>query len=108
MGGGAGQAPRDFYTVLKGCDEYIRFLMIVGISVCPKCPTLRTDGADRHSAGRLSGARELATWPKTGVFSAMNNLDDISMDWQFGDIVGYTQEELEADFSAGSTPPPRR
>ncbi len=94
--------------MLKGCDEYIRFLMIVGISVCPKCPTLRTDGADRHSAGRLSGARELATWPKTGVFSAMNNLDDISMDWQFGDIVGYTQEELEADFSAGSTPPPRR
>ena len=92
-------ALRAFYTVLKGYDKYIRFLMIVGISVCPKCPTLRTDAADRHSAGRLSGARELAAWPKTGVFSAMNNLDDISMDWQFGDIVGYTQEELEADFS---------
>ena len=93
------EALRGFYTVLKGCDEYIRFLMIVGISVCPKCPTLRTDAADRHSAGRLSSARELAAWPKTGVFSAMNNLRDISMSESFGDIAGYTQEELEADFA---------
>ncbi|MBO4793884.1 MAG: AAA family ATPase, partial [Deltaproteobacteria bacterium] len=30
---------------------------------------------------------------------AMNNLNDISMDEQYGDIVGYTQEELEACFS---------
>ena len=93
------EALRGFYTVLKDYDKYIRFLMIVGISVCPKCPTLRTDAADRHSAGRLSGARELAAWPKTGVFSAMNNLRDISMVEEFGDIVGYTQEELEADFA---------
>ena len=93
------EALRSFYTVLKGCDKYIRFLMIVGISVCPKCPTLRTDAADRHSAGRLSGARELAAWPKTGVFSAMNNLRDISASESFGDIVGYTQAELEASFS---------
>ena len=92
-------ALRSFYTVLKGCDKYIRFLMIVGISVCPKCPTLRTDAADWHSAGRLSGARELAAWPKTGVFSAMNNLRDISMSESFGDIAGYTQEELETDFA---------
>ena len=90
---------RTLYTVLKGCEEYIRFLMIVGISVCPKCPTLRTDAADRHSAGRLSGARELAAWSKTGVFSAMNNLRDISASESFGDIVGYTQAELEGDFS---------
>ena len=65
------EALRAFYTVLKGCDEYLRFVMLTGIS-------------------RFS---------KTGVFSAMNNLNDISMDWQFGDIVGYTQEELERDFS---------
>ena len=92
-------ALRSFYTVVKACDEYIRFLMIVGISVCPKCPTLRTDAADRHSAGRLSGARELAAWPKVGVFSAMNNLNDISMDRQYGDVVGYTQAELERNFA---------
>ena len=29
----------------------------------------------------------------------MNNLRDISMVEEFGDVVGYTQEELEADFA---------
>ena len=64
-------ALRSFYTVLKGCDEYLRFVMLTGIS-------------------RFS---------KTGVFSAMNNLRDISASESFGDIVGYTQAELEASFS---------
>ena len=61
---------RSFYTVLKSCDEYLRFVMLTGIS----------------------------KFSKTGVFSAMNNLDDISMDRQYGDIVGYTQDELEENF----------
>jgi len=62
---------RSFYTVLKSCDEYLRFVMLTGIS-------------------RFS---------KTGVFSALNNLEDISMDRQYGDIVGYTQDELEENFT---------
>ena len=62
---------RSFYTVLKGCDEYLRFVMLTGIS----------------------------KFSKTGVFSAMNNLNDISMDTQYGDIVGYTQRELEENFA---------
>ena len=62
---------RTLYTVLKGCDEYLRFVMLTGIS----------------------------KFTKTGVFSAMNNLRDISMVEEFGDIVGYTQEELERDFA---------
>ena len=65
------EALRSFYTVLKGCDEYLRFVMLTGIS----------------------------KFTKTGVFSAMNNLRDISMVEEFGDVVGYTQEELEADFA---------
>ena len=65
------EALRSFYTVLKGCDEYLRFVMLTGIS----------------------------KFTKTGVFSAMNNLRDISMVEEFGDIVGYTQEELETDFA---------
>ena len=64
-------ALRSFYTVLKGCDEYLRFVLLTGIS----------------------------KFSKTGVFSAMNNLNDISMDTQYGDIVGYTQDELEKNFS---------
>ena len=62
---------RGFYTVLKGSDEYLRFVMLTGIS----------------------------KFTKTGVFSAMNNLRDISMSDQYGDIVGYTQKELEENFS---------
>ena len=66
------QALRSFYTVLKGSDEYLRFVMLTGIS----------------------------KFSKTGVFSAMNNLQDISSDRKYGDIVGYTQRELEENFGA--------
>ena len=62
---------RSFYTVLKGCDEYLRFVMLTGIS----------------------------KFSKAGVFSAMNNLRDISMSESYGDIVGYTQAELDEAFS---------
>ena len=62
---------RSFYTVLKSCDEYLRFVFITGIS----------------------------KFSKMGVFSAMNNLLDISMLEQYGDIAGYTQDELEHSFS---------
>ena len=61
---------RSFYKVLKSCDKYLKFVFITGIS----------------------------KFSKVGVFSAMNNLEDVSMDEQYGDIVGYTQEELEGNF----------
>ena len=61
---------RSFYIVLKNCDEYLRFVMLTGIS----------------------------KFSKVGVFSTLNNLEDISMDKQYGDIVGYTQQELEMYF----------
>ena len=60
-----------FYTTLKSCDEYMRFIMLTGIT-------------------KLS---------KTAVFSGLNNLNDISMDESRGDIVGCTQAELEKYFS---------
>jgi len=62
---------RSFYTTLKSCDEYLRFVLLTGIS----------------------------KFSKVGVFSAMNNLEDISMDSRYGDITGYTQVELENYFS---------
>lgn len=61
---------RSFYTVLKSCDKYLRFVFITGIS----------------------------KFSKVGIFSAMNNLEDISMDENFSDITGYTQSELEYYF----------
>jgi len=61
---------RSFYTTIKSCDNYFRFVFIAGIS----------------------------KFSKTGVFSAMNNLMDISLDQEYGDITGYTEEELRFYF----------
>ena len=60
---------RSFYSVLKNRDE-VKFIMITGVS----------------------------KFTKTGVFSCLNNLKDISMMEEYGDIVGYTQQELEDNF----------
>ncbi|MBR0518607.1 AAA family ATPase [bacterium] len=60
---------RSFYSVLKNRDE-VKFIMITGVS----------------------------KFTKTGVFSCLNNLEDISMTESHSDIVGYTQEELENYF----------
>ena len=60
---------RSFYGVLKGCSQ-VKFIMITGVS----------------------------KFSKAGVFSSLNNLSDISLDIEYGDIVGYTQQELEDNF----------
>ena len=62
---------RSFYTILKTYSKYLRFAFITGIS----------------------------KFTKVGIFSGLNNLDDISMSEEYGDIVGYTQKELEDNFS---------
>lgn len=41
----------------------------------------------------------ISKFSKIGVFSALNNLEDISMDERYGDIVGYTQSELNNYFN---------
>jgi hypothetical protein len=33
-----------------------------------------------------------------GVFSSLNNIRDISLNPEYGAFMGYTQEELEANF----------
>ena len=43
----------------------------------------------------------ISTFSKVGVFSAMNNFNDISMDEQYGDIVGYIQRELKDYLTTG-------
>ena len=60
---------RSFYGVLKGCSQ-VKFIFITGVS----------------------------KFSKTGVFSSLNNLKDISMLKEYSDIVGYTQKELEDNF----------
>ncbi|BBE29905.1 ATPase AAA [Tepiditoga spiralis] len=61
---------RDFYVSIKSKDEYIKFVFMTGIT----------------------------KFTKTGVFSALNNLNDISLDKTYAQMLGYTQEELEKNF----------
>ncbi|MDR1169755.1 MAG: ATP-binding protein [Prevotellaceae bacterium] len=63
-------AIHDFYQVMKGADEYLRFIFITGVS-------------------KFSGL---------SVFSALNNLNDITLNEKYAAICGYTQEELEGNF----------
>ena len=60
---------RPFYGLLKDLDE-VSFIMFTGVS----------------------------KFSKAGVFSGLNNLKDISLFEKYGDIVGYTQKELEDNF----------
>jgi hypothetical protein len=61
---------KGFYTTLKGLDRYIRFVIITGVS----------------------------KFSKVSLFSGLNQLEDISLSKEYGNICGYTQEELEKNF----------
>jgi hypothetical protein len=61
----------DFYQVLKAADDHIRFVFMTGVS-------------------KFSGL---------SIFSALNSLNDITLDKKYASICGYTQEELEYNFS---------
>jgi hypothetical protein len=61
---------KDFYSVLKGMDPYLRLVFLTGVS-------------------RFS---------KVSIFSGLNQLNDITVDRNFSTICGYTQSELESVF----------
>jgi hypothetical protein len=63
-------ALKDFYGVLKSCDAYLRFIFLTGIS----------------------------KFSQVSIFSALNQLSDLTLDTRYADICGLTQEELEANF----------
>jgi hypothetical protein len=60
----------DFYQVIKASDKHIKFVLLTGVS-------------------RFSGL---------SIFSGLNNLNDITMDYKYATLCGYTQEELEGNF----------
>lgn len=64
------QVLKSFYGVLKGVDRYLRFVFLTGVS----------------KFSRAQGA--------PGVFSDLNNLDDLSMQPIFATLPGITAEEL--------------
>jgi len=61
---------RDFYSVLKDNDQYIKFCLLTGVS----------------------------KFSKVSVFSGLNNLKDITLNERFSTICGLTQEEVDKYF----------
>ena len=59
-----------FYSVIKTCDEYIRFAFLTGVT----------------------------KFSKISIFSDLNNLRDISLEKHYASICGMSQKELEANF----------
>lgn len=60
----------NFYAILKANDQAMRFLFITGIT----------------------------KFNKTSIFSALNNLSDISLSPEYGVLLGYSHEEVEKYF----------
>ncbi len=67
---------RSLYSVIKDNDDKIQFAFLTGVS----------------------------KFAKAGVFSGLNNLNDITYDEQYSTICGYTQQELETTFQAHLIP----
>lgn len=62
---------RNLYSVIKGEDANIRFVLLTGVS----------------------------KFSKVSLFSGLNNLNDISLDTRYSALCGYTQTELESSFA---------
>lgn len=61
---------KNFYTIIKATDRHLRFVLLTGIS----------------------------KFSKVGVFSALNNLTDLTMAPRFATALGITEHELQRDF----------
>ena len=62
---------KNFYSVIKESDEYVKFALLTGVS----------------------------KFSKVSLFSGLNILDDLTLDRRCADICGYTQSELETTFA---------
>src|SRR3990167_6257273 len=62
---------KSLYSVIKDSDQYLKFVFLTGVS----------------------------KFSKAGLFSGLNNLSDITLNANYADICGYTQADLEREFS---------
>ena len=65
------QVLKNFYSVIKDSDPYLRLVFITGVS----------------------------KFSRVSIFSDLNNLYDITMSENYSSMLGYTQEELEKYFA---------
>jgi len=61
---------KGFYTIIKACDEHIRFVLLTSVS----------------------------KFSRAGVFSGLNNLKDISMNAGYSSLLGITRQEMVSCF----------
>ncbi len=62
---------KDFYSVIKDSDAYIRFALLTGVS----------------------------KFSKVSLFSGLNNLQDITLDERYSAICGYTDADVDSVFA---------
>jgi len=62
---------KQFYSVIKGMDAYIHFFFLTGVS----------------------------KFSRVSIFSDLNHLNDITLDYNYSCLLGYTQIELEKYFA---------
>ncbi len=62
---------KNFYSIIKDSDPHLRLVFITGVS----------------------------KFSKVSIFSDLNNLNDITLHKRYSTMLGYTQEELEANFA---------
>lgn len=62
---------KNFYSVIKGVDEYLKFVFITGVS----------------------------KFSKVSLFSGLNNIHDITLNPRYATICGYTQNDVETIFA---------
>ncbi|MEI8094094.1 MAG: ATP-binding protein [Spirochaetales bacterium] len=62
---------KQFYGILKPADPYLRFVFLTGVS----------------------------KFSKAGVFSGLNQLNDITLEEAYGTVCGYTQKDVDTLFS---------
>jgi hypothetical protein len=62
---------KSFYSVLKGCEKYLRFVFITGVT----------------------------KFAQTSLFSDLNNLVDLTLKEKFAGICGFTTEEFDSLFA---------
>ena len=63
---------RNFYSPLKACDPYLRYVFLTGIT----------------------------KFSQLSIFSELNNIDNISMDEQYAAACGVTEEEMRTQMDA--------
>jgi hypothetical protein len=61
---------RSFYGILKDADEFLRFVFLSGVS----------------------------KFSKAGVFSGLNQLNDLTLNRHYSSVCGYTQSDVDAHF----------